>query len=198
MNRKGTSYIVPLFSLLFTGVLALTMAYILPSQYVSITQVIDHKEFENKAMILGNLLLSNHDLVYFDDPVYYRGVFEKDKLDEKMVQKSDFGNVEKLMECTQLCDSLKALPGSVGFVLISDAANSDEWYSILYPNGDRPDIERCFGQLSEAILEKIFDSNGLQECGYSSSTILTESFAASIRYSDDEIKVGRIRIVMVE
>ncbi|MBI2084097.1 MAG: hypothetical protein HYT70_00580 [Candidatus Aenigmarchaeota archaeon] len=219
MKRKGmASYIEPLFALLFTGLIAVTLAIVLPSDVVKVTPVIEEKEFENKAIILGNSLMSNPALAYADGDVTYRGKFDSAKLDSNLFKLAEL-KVDNLAVCKVdvatgggICKYASSPPESFAFIAVSDIKNGNGWFSVLYPPLDylTPDqqiqllgnITSCLMNFNQNDIPKIFDK-GLQtlafeECGYEAATILDGAFPVNIRYSDDETNMGMLRVVVVE
>ncbi|MBI2542825.1 MAG: hypothetical protein HYW24_01440 [Candidatus Aenigmarchaeota archaeon] len=214
---KGESYITPLFSLMITGVIATVLAFVPPAEFWKISPAIEEKDFENNAIILANSIASNHVLTYYDGASYHRGIFDKEKLDAKMFPLSQL-QVNNLAFCKLdngkpgICGYVKSLPKSFSFILITDSENENGWFSVLYPPMGSPATEEenmflqkvtsCLQRLNQNDIQNIFTQGlqvlSLEKCGFETATILDDSFPVNVRYSDTDVNMGRLRIVMVE
>ncbi len=100
---KGQEWIGGLFSLLLAGVVAgIALPMILPGQAVKVTAEVDSNEFENKALIIANSVMSDERLIYFDvySNSFQRGVFDKDKLDFMSGRNLDIGYPDAYVSIT--------------------------------------------------------------------------------------------------
>lgn len=209
---KGQAYIMQLFSLLLTGLLAGSMAFILPGQVTKIAPAMQEKERENMAVIVGNVLLGHPDLIYSEGNNYHRGIFDKGKLDSNLFGRS---SGISLFHCEggKLCDEFTFYPDSYGLVIVYDSENPNPnengWFSGLFTNLRLSEdsyhrIESCFK--NRKIVNELFAENTniyqlmkLNECdlkGY--TTVLNTGFPISIRYSSGETHAGLLKVLVVE
>lgn len=202
---KAQAWIQDWFALLLTGVIAVgVLPFILPGQITKISPDVDAKEFENKAILLANSLMSNQNLIYSDNRV----MFDKDSLDTKMIEKSA---ANSMALCTPLCGSLNSYPESFSIILVKDgeASPPQGWFSILWPKStalhgkmtsclsavDNNEIGQLF--VDGADIPKILNLKG---CGFNRySTILNEmGFNIAIRYGNGDVHMGWIKVMVVE
>lgn len=217
MKKGQASYILPLFTLLLTGVLAGALAFLTPAEFTKITPTIEEREFENKAIILSRSLSSSQALIYNDSQTSYSKLFDKGKLDSNLIEKSTLSS-NNLFSCNHLCQTTKSLPLSFSFIVISDLEEDRGWFSILnapVSNPTTPEeqsflnkIDQCLQNIRQnfnnEIKRKIFSENNLYElleleqCGFESASIIDNGVSVSIRYSDDDTNMGLLRVLVIE
>lgn len=202
---KSQAYITQLFSLLLTGLLAGSMAFILPGQVTKITPAIQEKETENMAIILGNVLMSHPSLVYSEGDIYQRGVFDTEKLDHWLFKE---GSGEALFSCGRFCTGFTFYPDSFGLMIVYDTENNYGWFSPLFTSsrlGDdaRTRIESCFTDkiaINELFAEEtdMHQLLKLEECNLKRhSTVLNRGFPVSVKYPD-KTYAGLLKVLVVE
>lgn len=211
---KGQEWIGGLFSLLLAGIIAgVALPAILPGQALKVTPEVEANEFENKAILLANSLLTSQSLIHSDN----RGVFDEENLNKNMMEKSSNFNTLK-DECyselrspplsTYLCIS-RTYPDSFALVLVKDTENGKGWFSLIQPN--KVDLENkllaCFESIDKTKTQDLFDETkditkilNIEKCGFKRySTILNElGFVVPIRYSDNGVHIGWMKVLVVE
>lgn len=210
---KGqVSYIEPLFTLLLAGLLAGAVAVILPGQIGKITPDIDSKEFENRAIILTNSLIANPNLIYSND----RAMFDEEDLNTNMMEKSsNFADITQVCYSesrrhplpTYLCIA-PSYPDSFVLVLIKDVENNTGWFSFI--QSDNVELEdklkTCFQPVDKNKVQELFDEDkdilqtlDMANCGFkANSNVVNNGFPVSIRYADNEVHMGWIKVLVVE
>lgn len=205
---KAATYIQDWFSLLALGALVATVPYILSNQVIKVSPEVEAKEFENKAILLANSLMSNQNLIYSDN----RAMFDKKNLDTKMIEKSAAKN---MATCTSssllLCNSLNSYPESFSVVLVKDGESSPPqgWFSILWPKSSalHKKMTSCLSGVDNNEIGQLFVDGAdipkilnLKGCGFNRySTILNEmGFNIAIRYSNGDVHMGWIKVMVVE
>lgn len=206
-NKAQAAFIEPLFAVLFAGILVLMLAGVVPGQTTKIAPDLEANYFENMAILLANSLLADHNLIYSEEDIYYRSVFDKEKLDAFLITKSSLESLNNLFVCSKLCASTKSYPDSFSLIIISDIENNDGWFSTLYPINQNSEflnkMTSCIlgfdmndaSKIFTEELSKLFD---LENCGFNSTTILDKGFPISIRYSDSETHMGLLKVMVIE
>ncbi len=212
---KGQEWIGGLFSLLLAGVIAgIALPAILPGQALKVTPEMEANEFENKAILLANFLLANHDIVYFDGDTFSRGVFNVVQLDDQLNLFFKKGSLTELYRCIAIDDKCKlaTYPGSYALIIISDTNGSGWFTGTNRLSGSEEvtlNIVTCFQNQHEMGIDgagKIFEPNSdlvsileLEQCNLKRhSNILNKGLPVSIRYSDEEIHQGILKVLVVE
>jgi len=210
---KGVTWIQDWFALVLTGVIAVgILPFILPGQVTKIAPEVEAHEFENKARILANVLLAHPDLMDSDN----RGMFDEQKLNTKMIDKSSFSNI---LNCplSEICR--KTYPESFSLLLIKDVENNPQrgWFTLARPPQTSQidaKINSCFANFNKNKFEKLFDEDAdipqildLENCGFKRhTTILTKifrpddkpGFPVSIVYPTGKVHMGWIKVMVVE
>lgn len=211
MSKGQISYIVPIFTLLLAGVLAGTMAIILPGQVTRITPQVEANEFENRAILLANSLLGNDTLIYSDGIVSYRGVFDVNKLNDLLFKKGSFTELYRCKPSESNC-AINTYPGSYALIIITDVENNDGWFTgtnKLAGSGEiGQKILNCFmkTEMGTDGSGKLFDTDSdlidvleLDKCNLRRhSNIMNFGFPISIRYSDGATHMGLLKVLVVE
>lgn len=199
---KAAIWLQQWFGLLLTGVVAVgILPLILPSQVTQITPEVEAEEFENKAVLLVNSLLSNSHLIYSDN----RGIFDEQKLNTAMVEKS--GNFDNILACLSLC-TFNSYQDSFSIVLVKDAEASQGWFSILWPVSStlHEKINSCLSDVDKDDVQRLFDDKadipgilGIQKCGFQrNSKITSVGFPLAIRMANGDTHIGWIKVMVVE
>ncbi len=205
------SYIEPIFALLITGILAVVMAVMLPGQVTNVMPAIETSEFENRALILANSLLENQDLTYSDGVSRYRGIFDAEKLNNILFKKGSFTELYRCQPSEINCQ-IPTYPLSYALIMITDMENSSGWFTgtnRLAGSGERgTNIQKCFSKTEMGTdgLGKMFNSDAnlvtlleLDSCNLVRySNIMNSGFPISIRYSDTEVHMGLMKVMVVE
>ena len=201
------SYIEPIFTLLLAGILAGVVAVMLPGQKLEVTPDIDNKEFENRAIFLANSLLAEPNLIYSNGDVYYRGIFDKQKLDTSIFPKETLSRLDNLVSCSSLCGTRRSYPDSFGVIVINVTDNNDGWLTFLYPSNNNIELLNkmisCISGFNKDNIPKLFTGISsevfeLRECGFKSTIVFSDGIPVAIRYSDTETHMGLLKIVVVE
>ena len=202
-----------LITLLITVGILSVIVFIPKGQVTKITPELEAKEFENKAILLVNSLLSNPDLIYSED----RALFDENQLNVKMIEKSSsFANMGL---CTFLCGSLNSYPESFSIVLIKDNERNLGWFSVLwYPKSVsfNQTVTSCLSKVDKSETQQLFDEQTdipttlkLENCGFQRYTsiltnfkadkkIISNSFPVSIRDSNGDVHTGWIKVMVIE
>lgn len=177
--KKGQEWIGGLFSLLLAGIIAgVALPAILPSQALKVTPEVEANEFENKAIIFANSLLSDSKLVYSDEIANYRGIFAVEKLDSLHDKKTKLSLF---------------YPETDIRVVVKDLDEGKSWaFHVEDSESEKiKDFLACIGE--EDILEP------LQSCVPNRySHILESGFPVAIRYSDGVVHPGIMKVTVVE
>ncbi len=174
---KGQEWIGGLFSLLLAGIIAgVALPAILPGQALKITPEAEANEFENKAITLANSLLSNPNLVYFNDVTYQRGVFDQSKLDA--IEKDP--------------SSIEVLPDTYTRVYVEDRELGKVWtFELVDKKSENIEIF-----LNCKIQPEIADF--IKECAPNRySSILDKGFPTVIK-SSNGFHIGFLKLTVVE
>jgi len=220
---KGQSWIYNWLAMIPTVILVITLPLILKGQATKISPEIEVNEFENKAILLTNVLMSNSNLIYSDN----RSMFDKDELDANMMSKSV--NFNSLIEVcysesrnppspTSLC-ALRPYPETFALVLIKDTDKNEGWFSLIPParGGLEDNLLKCFKLIDKSKTQELFDETkkiteilNMENCGFErytkilSGSFLTvnkrfhQLFPVSIRYPDGAVSAGWIKVMVVE
>jgi len=211
---KGVTWIQDWFALVLTGVIAVgILPFILPGQLGKIAPEVEAHEFENKAIILANVLLAHPDLMDSDN----RGMFDEQKLNTKMIEKSSA--FENMALCTPLCGSFNSYPESFGVFLIKDSERNLGWFSVLwYPKSVsfNQKVTLCLSKVDKSEAQQLFDESkdipsvlDLKKCNFQRHTsiltnfkfdskIISNSFPVSIKDSNGNVHAGWIKVLVVE
>lgn len=175
---KGqNSYIALPFIILLTGILAGVIAIIFPGQVTNIKPDIEASEFENKAILQANSLLGNHNLIYFDGITYYRGVLEKEKLDAIKLDSSPLALL---------------YPETYTLVNVKETGSENSWTFSIYDKTSE-NIKKFLECGKDDVIDPIKDCAPKRV-----SQILGLGFPVSIRYSEDDIRMGVLKLTVVE
>lgn len=201
---KGIFYLQEWFGLILTGIIAVgVLPLILPSQVTKISPEVEAKEFENRAILLANSVLSHPDLLYQNN----KGLFDESTLNDNMV--SSASNVNSIIICKSLCQKIESYPSSLSLVVIKDIESGNGWIQVLYPNNleDVKDKLDCFSsgdaknQIQNLLKENsdIAEYLNLKNCDISkvSHIFNTKGFPVAIRYGN-EVHVGWLKTVVIE
>lgn len=212
MVKGQVSFVEPVFVLLLTGVLAGTVAVLLPTQIIQVTPDIETKELENRALLLANSILGNRDLIYSDGNAYYRGIFDVNKLNTELFTKGSFKSLYLCIEDKGEC-KISTYPDSYALIIVSDIENNKGWFTGLHKLKSSEDptlnIVKCFQnklEMGEDGSGKMFEPDAdlatvleLEKCNLEEySIILNQGFPVPIRYSDTENHIGLMKVVLVE
>lgn len=165
-----------LFTMLTAGILVLTLALVIPGQVTKITPTIEENEVEEEAINLANALMSHPSLAYFDGENYYRGVFDIEKL--KLIQ--------------YRASSLELIyPDTFTQVTIEDTSGGSWIFSIK--DVKSPVIQNYLTCIAPGQVED------LKKCAPTRfSTIMDNGFPVAIRYSENEVHMGTLKVLVVE
>jgi hypothetical protein len=213
MNKAQVSSITQILELLFAGILGSAFIYTLVGGHASITQISYENELERHSITLANAFVANPTTTYWDGNKFYRGILDSEKLNKLMVTKDTFisGWKDNLKLNTVLSSSL-SYPDSYSFVIILDLNNSNGWITSLSGPNDKFDVNSftdCLKtNVADSDIAKLFDLNNLntnlheifkiEKCGSSYSGVLDYGFPVSIRYSDNKIHAGLLKVMVVE
>lgn len=209
---KGqTSYIIPIFTLLLTGILAGAVAVLVPGQFAKITQEIDDNEFENKAILFANSLLGNKSFIYSDGISYQHDALDATKLDSLFFESGSFTELYRCKPSESNC-AINTYPDSYTLIIITDMKTSEGWFTgtnRLTNSENGQNIEKCFMSKTEMGKDgqgKIFNKNSdletileLDKCDLKRySHIMNLGFPISIRYPDGDVNIGLLKVMVVE
>lgn len=132
VGRKSlASWIVQIFIAFFAiGVVAF-LYFLMYGRYFDIHYIVQGNEAKRHVINMGQVLLSSHKLVYeetFDDGTkrFHRGVFDKDKLDNQMVNYAGFIAGLLGTRGEELGEEV-SYPQTGTRILVEDIDNGDEW-----------------------------------------------------------------------
>ncbi|MEM7825203.1 MAG: hypothetical protein QXO27_04495 [Candidatus Aenigmatarchaeota archaeon] len=214
MNKAQVSSIVQIFELMLGGILAVALGYTLVGGHASITQISYENELERHSITLANAFSSNPSTVYWDGNKFYRDIFDSKKLNNLMVTKNSFtSDWKNNLQPNPTLSSILSYPDSYSLIIILDLENSNNaWVTSLSGPNDKFDLNKFIDCLKTNVVDsdiaKLFDLNNLntnlheifkiEKCGSFYSGVLDYGFPVSIRYSDNEIHAGLLKVLVVE
>ena len=179
---KGQEWIGGLFSLLLAGVIAgVALPAILPGQAAKIAPQVDAKEFEIKAISMANSLMGNEKLIAFDQSTnsYKLGMFDVDKLSK----------VPSEVDADTSFIGI-SYPKILSFVAFYDENGAARWSFYLKSNDENTNaIINCWKRGLDSPME---------ECTTRVSEILDSGFPISLKYPDGSVKIGRLKVTVME
>lgn len=128
MLRKGVSQVFVMAIVAMLGLaISIVIFFFFFGNIFIITPILQENEVQRHSIILANIYLSSEKLTYFDGYRSYRGVFDKSKLDNEMVNQ---GNALSFSDVFQKSDLLQedSYPNSVVTITVTDVENNNEWY----------------------------------------------------------------------
>jgi len=211
MSKAQVFALSSLLELILIGLFGITLASLLLGGYANVNQIVMGNDNERHALTLANIFSSHPDIVYFDGYQSHRAVIDKVKLDEQMTKKKDFiaDWKEKLYPNLELSKNF-SYPDSYTVIITSDLEADYAWITTL--NGtakgfNLDDFLSCLRQnINPNDIPKLFelDSNlheilKIEKCkSLFYSKILDYGFPVAVRYSDNDIHAGLVKVLVVE
>ena len=192
-------------------------------RYFDIKTILNENAVDRHAIAFGNVLLSSDKIAYSDDMRTYRGIFDKIKLDEEMINQNNFMDFMKIFQQSEMLKEI-SYPDSLIGVNVVDKETGESWMLFGYGkmsiqafsstvygeclfNKLKPDAQTVFRALSNTLvfgpvgLTKIWDNYDLKTCENELGDRLGTSyntFPVAIRISDNEVHAGVLNLRITE
>lgn len=179
---KGISTVLMAFIFMVVTLITLLVTYFtFVGQFLNVRTILENAEVERHNIMFAQILVSSEKLVHSDSSKLFRGIFDKDKLDEDLAKGSEA--VKEIIS-----------PNSIVVTEVEDLTSKTKWQSIVYDEGliedlDKNEFESCLSNFKiESCLPETV--SGIE------STVKT--YPVAIRVSDEEVHLGRIKVSMME
>lgn len=220
MRKAVVTAIAQMFELLMLGVIMATFAFVLPGKYANIVEISEETDTERQTISSVNVLISHPSLTYSDGEIFWRGILDKNKLDSRMETGTSFTsnwqnllrNWEQYTKSDKSLSKEMAYPDTVLLITVLDLDSNNRW--ITYTMGEKKEFEfgdfiNCMikNKKADADISRLFALDSypwevfdISDCDVSYSKIAASYYGlpVSIRYSDDTIHSGLMRVWMVE
>lgn len=172
-------------------------------------------EVDRHAINMGQALLAQESITYFDGSKYYRGIFDEKKLDEQMKATNPY-----FFQPTELVKNV-SLPRSFATIIVQDLDSPKQWKTFsgyfvfgIIPTelspveafvscvGDKFDFENLLQSFyAKDLLRDLFSVHDFTACfgteiGKVGSSV--RAFPVAIRYSAGEIHAGLLSVNLME
>jgi len=192
-------------------------------RYFDIKTIINENAVDRHAIALGNVLLSSDKIAHSDGTKVYRGIFDKEKLDEHMINQNNFLDFIKIFQSNEVLKEI-SYPDSLIAVNVVDRETGESWMLFGYGKmsirafsatayGEclfsklKLDAQTVFRTASNTIvfrvlgLTKIWDEYDLIACESELGDRLGTSYSVlpvAIRLSNGEIHMGVLSLRLTE
>jgi len=222
INQKGISqvFVMALFAMVGLAISIVIFFYFFGHLFI-IIPILKENEVERHSIILANLFLSSDKLTYSDNFRSYRAVFDKDKLDNELIDEKTALSFFNIAQKSTLLDEI-SYPNSIVVATIADTENNNKWY--IFSKGKsqwagtaaqsyfecmishiRIDPASIFRAIRHGIPNPIdafwkdYDMEACQQVFNSKQGVVAfKTFPVSIRYSDNDIHLGILSLSLAE
>jgi hypothetical protein len=185
MRSKGQSAAVisEFITAFFAIAIVIFMYFMFQGRYLDVQVIVEGNEVERRAINAAQVLMSSKDVVWQEgtgaEIRFYRGVFDKAKLDEQMVSKSQYDN-DKLLDRGRLKEYL-TYPGTVTEITIRSGDTEDAWFTAFadYGNTEANGFYTCLASHIDLDFQTHYEE--CQKTYMSSSNRFEKSFPVLVR-----------------